>query len=468
MSGGKFCVLSPSDFEASFKQLSQYAAGGECPHVASYKLPYFGVEVIVVVGTPCSFFSDCGKSGGGERKVTVGAGPIGKRKLVDTVIVQAELRSFDERVLTFSGQVTTSLPPVVVAPGRFQCDAQSVEFICAADVDWTSFEVVLKVSVDNGDERGERSWRKVLRLNGGRTIGAAPNARLDVLRGLGKFSLKDFVVLGDYRRGNPEVRSRLVDLRGSLEAVVAAPESRVAVSVLWGAPGSGKSFFVEEFERLTVKPLVEKHEWRYETLNFVRVSSPNELTEFAERVFQSPLPCFVFLDEVDSEKAPLESAEFLMRMFKGEEAKGKLVVCVAGSSGVDLPAMIARMIARNAKFADAFDRVPAVGRHVIPGLDEFDAWVVFVSAAVTSAKRLGKRLEFMDKACLVYLIHERSRFPSVRQLSFLADAAVARVNGAVLRLVNLASDDESARLFMWFAQHSDCQEFSGTYLTIDA
>ena len=169
--------------------------------------------------------------------------------------------------------------------------------------------------------------------------------RLDTVR------MDDFVVVGQYTRFDEDVRNALEDARQNIVAGLESPGHKRNAHLIWAAPGSGKTFFVEQVA-------ASLSGVAYRDVNLAKCSE-DELRAFLGDVggevdvnIDERRLCFV--DECDARSGESWPYEVLLPSLDAAASSGSRVVFVfAGSSGSTLEEMKDRMAARP-KGADLF------------------------------------------------------------------------------------------------------------------
>jgi TolB-like protein/Tfp pilus assembly protein PilF len=252
----------------------------------------------------------------------------------------------------------------------------------------------------------------------------ADRARVDqtvatFLTGLSELDPSRYRVVGHYARYDEEVRHDLKDLRLKIVSRLAATLASRDNFLLWGAPGTGKTFFVRELAGTlgTSAKLVE--------LN---------LAELGEREFRAGLtavreavgPTLCFVDEADSkpgESWPYES--MLPSLDLGGPPSAPRVFVLAGSSGESLDGMI-RLIAGRTKGTDLLSRIPQDNLYAIPPMSPEDRLLVAASTLQQSARRLDKPVAEVEKLAL-YFLAATPELANPRQLRDLLTRAMERL-----------------------------------------
>jgi TolB-like protein len=234
--------------------------------------------------------------------------------------------------------------------------------------------------------------------------------------GLSSVRMDDYAVVGAYTRYDERVRERLRDARIRIAEACAQPARRRDNHLIWAAPGSGKSYFVEQ-----VAASLDGVD--YLELNLAKLDE-NGLRSGLERAAAGgPLLCLV--DEVDAKPEASWPYEVLMPVLDVNlERGGGLVFVLAGSSGGTIDEFKERIAARP-KGADLLSRVPESNEWEIPPMAEGDRILVALSQMLNAAVEVGRPVAAVEKLALYYLA-SAPHLGNARQLREFAVRAVAR------------------------------------------
>lgn len=110
---------------------------------------------------------------------------------------------------------------------------------------------------------------------------------------LNEVQLPRYRIVGNYVRFDDYVRNSLKDMR---QRVISAlnPESRSRENfLLWGSPGSGKSFLVQQVAKSMGSAV------KYGELNLAQLDDRGFRSEL-EKIMEHSAPCVCLIDEIDS------------------------------------------------------------------------------------------------------------------------------------------------------------------------
>jgi pimeloyl-ACP methyl ester carboxylesterase len=241
----------------------------------------------------------------------------------------------------------------------------------------------------------------------------------ELLRDSQRFSVPDFRVVGSYVRYDATVRHHLKDLRQRIVTGLQTPTLGRENYLVWGRPGSGKTFLVQQIAR-ALGPSVE-----YRELNLARLEEANFRSELA-RLADGSRPLLCLIDEVDArpnESWPYEALLPYLEPVAGEPRSRTFVL--AGSSASNLREMKERLEARP-KGPDLVSRIPASHEFTVPPLTTEDRMAVVLVQLDGAARELGRSVREVEKLALYYVITS-DRFASPRQLRELAVRCVERL-----------------------------------------
>ena len=237
-------------------------------------------------------------------------------------------------------------------------------------------------------------------------------ARLEEVR------LSRFRVVGSYTRYEQPVLNALKDAK---ENILAGLEHRSKMRenhLIWAAPGSGKTFFVQEIANSLAEIC------QYVEINLAKVGEV-EFRLALEGLISETQPAICLIDEIDAKPDASWPYEVLLPFLDATLEQDKHIVYVmAGSSGFSLEGMKQRIESRP-KGRDFLSRVPAENQYVIPQMSFGDRVLVVLSQFVRAGKKVGREIHAVEKLGLYY-IALNSRLTNARQLYEFTIRAVER------------------------------------------
>jgi len=212
------------------------------------------------------------------------------------------------------------------------------------------------------------------------------------------------------------VREQLKDARLRIAEACAHPAKRRDNHLLWAAPGSGKTYFVEQVA-------ASLPEVGYAELNLAKLPEADFRAGLAQAIAGGPTICLI--DEVDAKPDEPWPYEALMPFLDVNlERGGGIVFVLAGSSGATIEEFKARIRARP-KGTDVLSRVPEANGWEIAPMDAGDRILVALSQMRNAASELDRSVAGVEKLALHYLA-AAPRLANARQLREFAVRAVER------------------------------------------
>jgi TolB-like protein len=234
--------------------------------------------------------------------------------------------------------------------------------------------------------------------------------------GLSSVRLQEFAVVGSYMRFDERVRQRLKDARLRIAEACGQPARRRDNHLVWAAPGSGKTYFVEQVAASLAG--VE-----YRELNLAKLGEP-EFRAGLEQVLEgAPVVCLV--DEVDAKPETHWPYELLLPVLDTNlERGGGYVFVLAGSSGATIGEFKERIAARP-KGRDLLSRIPEPNEWEISPMGTGDRIMVALSQMQNAAADVGRPLVSVEKLAVCY-VAAAPHLVNARQLREFAVRAVER------------------------------------------
>jgi hypothetical protein len=231
--------------------------------------------------------------------------------------------------------------------------------------------------------------------------------------------LSRYRVVGDYTRYEETVRHTLKDVRHKVAAGFDRPSRKRENYLFWAAPGSGKTYFVQQVAASLPQPI------RYQECNLTNCSREEFLAGLGQLDTEGK-PCLCLIDEVDTKSQEAWPYEVLLPYLDASADRGaQFVFVLAGSSGSNLVEM-KRRIASRPKGADLLSRIPAGNEHEIPPMNLRDRVLVVLSQFRKVGREMSREVQAVEKLGLYY-IALNSRLANARQLRELAVRAVERL-----------------------------------------
>ena len=243
-----------------------------------------------------------------------------------------------------------------------------------------------------------------------------PGELVGLVGGLTTVRMDAYAVVGSYMRFGEGVREQLKDARARIVEACAQPAKRRDNHLLWAAPGSGKTYFVEQVA-------ASLPEVSYCELNLAKLSEEAFRDGLGEAVAGGPTVCLV--DEVDAKPEESWPYEVLMPFLDVNlDRGGGIVFVLAGSSGSTIAEFKDRIAARP-KGSDVLSRVPEANGWEIAPMEAGDRILVALSQMLNAASELGRPVSGVEKLALLYLASV-PHLANARQLREFGVRAVER------------------------------------------
>ncbi len=243
-----------------------------------------------------------------------------------------------------------------------------------------------------------------------------PTELVQLVSGLTGVRMDTYAVVGSYMRFGEGVREQLKDARALIAEACAQPAKRRDNHLLWAAPGSGKTYFVEQVA-------ASLPEVAYCELNLAKLGEEAFRQGLGEAVAGGPTVCLV--DEVDAKPDESWPYEVLMPFLDVNlDRGGGIVFVLAGSSGSTIDEFKDRIGARP-KGRDVLSRVPETNGWEIAPMDAGDRMLVGLSQMLNAASELGRPVSAVEKLALLY-VASVPHLANARQLREFAVRAVER------------------------------------------
>jgi len=239
------------------------------------------------------------------------------------------------------------------------------------------------------------------------------------IRTLDRVILSRYRVVGDYTRYEEIVRNTLKDVRHKIAAGFDSPGRKRKNYLVWAAPGSGKTYFVQQLAASLPQTI------GYQECNFTKCNREEFLASLGQLDSQRK-PYLCLIDEVDAKSEETWPYEMLLPYLDASVDRDKQFVFVlAGSLGSNLADM-KNKIATRPKGADLLSRIPAGNEYEIPPLHLGDRVLVILSQFKQAGREAGREIKEVEKLSLYYAALN-SRLANARQLRELAVRAIERL-----------------------------------------
>jgi pimeloyl-ACP methyl ester carboxylesterase len=232
-------------------------------------------------------------------------------------------------------------------------------------------------------------------------------------------ALSRYRVVGDYTRHEETIRNILKDVRHKIAAGFDRPSRKRDNYLIWAAPGSGKTYFVQQVAASLTSTI------HYQECNLAKCSREEFLSGLAQLDAENK-PCLCLIDEVDAKPDEAWPYEVLLPYLDaGVDRGARFVFVLAGSSGPSL-VEVKKHIASRPKGADLLTRIPAGNEYEIPPMNLGDRVLVVLSQFRQAGREVGREVQAVEKLGLYY-VALNSRLANARQLRELAVRTIERL-----------------------------------------
>jgi pimeloyl-ACP methyl ester carboxylesterase len=240
-----------------------------------------------------------------------------------------------------------------------------------------------------------------------------------LLAGANRWTVAEFQVVGSYVRFDPVIRNPLKDFRQRVVAGLRRPTRGRESYLLWGQPGSGKTYLVQQVAESVGSDTT------YVEMNLARLDEAAFRAAIA-RVGADSGRFLCLVDEVDARPTEGWPYEALLPYLEPpRDPSGARTFVLAGSSASSLGEMKQRISTRP-KGTDLLSRIPASNEFSIPSLTADDKLSVVLAQLTTAAAERGRTVREVEKLALCYVLGH-PQLGSPRQLREVAVRCVERM-----------------------------------------
>lgn len=273
---------------------------------------------------------------------------------------------------------------------------------------------------------------------------------LQLLAGLDQVDLNRVVIAGDYVRFDERARHALKDLRAKVISAFSAHGRRPTNVLVWGAPGSGKSFLVQEVARSLGDSA------RLVEANLAQVNESG-LRDRLNEAQSGTTDTICFIDELDAHPDQSWPYELLLPALEPAGTPvHRTVFILVGSAGVDLKEF-KDVVRSRPKGPDLLSRIPRGNEYTVPPLRGGDRIVVVTTQIRNAAAAEGRPVREFEKFALFY-VASTPELQTARQLRALAAESARRIPPGDDRFrydhLFAAGDPENKR---FWNQHEDAR-----------
>jgi TolB-like protein/Flp pilus assembly protein TadD len=240
-----------------------------------------------------------------------------------------------------------------------------------------------------------------------------------LLLALDELDLARSTIVGSYVRFDEPTRNALKEFR---QRTVAAFESQSRAPtnfLLWGPPGSGKSYLVQQVAASLGASV------RYVELNLAQLAEA-DFRAALDALAAEPRDVLCLIDEIDAKPEAAWPYEALLPHLEPPSPRAhRTSFCLAGSGGLDRKEFRER-IAGRPKGTDLLSRIPRGNEFTVQRLGPGDKILVSAAQLLASAKEEGREVREIEKLAL-YFIAVNPDLASARQLRGLASQTAQRI-----------------------------------------
>jgi len=238
--------------------------------------------------------------------------------------------------------------------------------------------------------------------------------------------LSTYTVVGGYRRFNPQIRARLLELSQQITSSLSKKTPGRQNYLICAAPGSGKTYFIQEIAKSIGN-----------TTQFIEIDLSKDSEDIVkQRLVQvsGQVGCLCMIDEIDGkagEQWPYDLIYKKLDVNNDRSSQMTTVFTLIGSSGGTVSGLKDAIKSRY-KAKDLIDRIPNQSKYniEIPPLELGDGICVYVSKILEAAALTEVAITHVAKAAIFHAA--MTLLYSPRQLEMLAGEAVGRVRGTTV------------------------------------
>jgi TolB-like protein/Tfp pilus assembly protein PilF len=281
-----------------------------------------------------------------------------------------------------------------------------------------------------------------------------------LLLGLEEIVLDRFFIVGKYARFDPRLRASLDEFRQRLVSDLAGRGGRPRNFLVWGPPGSGKSYLVQQIAA-GLPSGVRFVEW-----NLSRLDADQFRTQL-EVACSAPGPLLGFVDEIDALPEATWPYELLLSYLEPPHPRSDATCFVLAGSGGIAPAEMRRTIEGRPKGRDLLSRVPTTSEYQVSPLGVGDRVLVAATQFLEAAEEEGRPIRDVEKLAL-YFVATNPTFASARQLRALADQTARRIplGETRLRFDHLFRPGDPENKEFWTRATAEVAGLSGAYIRV--
>ena len=290
---------------------------------------------------------------------------------------------------------------------------------------------------------------------------ASPISQSSMIEGMDDIHLERYRIVGNYARYELDVLNVLKDAKNNIVGGIETAGTRRNNHLIWAAPGTGKTYFVQEIAKQL------EDECSYKEMNLAK-GTEKGFREDLEGLLGSDGTWLCLIDEIDSQPETQWPYELLLPYLDAaSEGESKVVFVMAGSSGFSLEGMKQRVGVRP-KGTDLLSRIPTENQFLIPPTSFGDRILIVLSQLVQAGEETGRTIRAVEKLGLYYIALSPA-LGNARQLHEFAVRALERVPRGDDRVKydHLFNPGDPENKRFWLEVSSVANSLSNSYVIVD-
>ena len=288
-----------------------------------------------------------------------------------------------------------------------------------------------------------------------------PDDNLMMLKGISNIVMKEKQIIGSYRRWDEQTVNNLREWVQRISRGLCEKTRERNNFLIWAAPGSGKTFLIEEIAR-SHKDLVS-----FVIINFAKATR-DDMVSLVDEIKSAVRPTLVLFDEIDAraEEAWLYENTFSLLDLNTQSEIKQAVFVLIGSMAGGMQRMVEAMMQRH-KGSDLVTRVHPQFRFIIPHTTAEDQLIIIASQMEISGRERIKKITKVEKLAAYYILRD-PRFKNPRHLGDLIKSAMTRVEEGNCRLyyANLFDRFDIEANRFWAENNQSAEHLHNTFIQI--
>jgi TolB-like protein/Tfp pilus assembly protein PilF len=283
-----------------------------------------------------------------------------------------------------------------------------------------------------------------------------------LLRSLEEIDLDRYTIVGRYARFDPRLRAALDELRQRLVGALGARGGRPQNFLVWGPPGSGKSYLIQQIAASLPGGV------GFVELNLSQLEE-SRFRSSLQSAWEAPGSLLCFVDEADALAGASWPYELLLSYLEPVTPRTAPTAFVLAGSGGRSSAEMRRTMEARPKGPDLLSRIPTTNSYEVNPLGVGDRILVSTVQLLEAASAEGIHLRDVEKLALLY-VAEHPAYGSARQLRLLADQSAQRIprGESRLRYDHLFRPGDPENKEFWSRARASAGELVGAYVRVRA